>query len=105
MGDEHPVQALETQAGLQDLTLRAFATVDQEAEFIVDDDLARESTMNGRSGSGGTQEDDFEQASLVNNDRILKDARILPYFIDKCRLGEGRDHLCYNAKDEPDRQG
>ena len=39
VGDQDVVQALETDPGLQDLALGAFAAVDQEAVFIMLDDL------------------------------------------------------------------
>jgi len=35
VGDEDAVQSFEADAGLQDLALRAFAAVDQEAVFFV----------------------------------------------------------------------
>ena len=43
---------LETHARLQDLTLRAFAAIDQKTIFIVFDDLCGKSALGGRGRSG-----------------------------------------------------
>ncbi len=60
VGDENVVQVPEADAGLQDLALGAFAAVDQEAEFVVLDDLRRKPALGRGGGGGGAEEDDFE---------------------------------------------
>jgi len=60
MSDENMTQVLESDAGLQDLALRALAAVDQEAVLVVLEDLRGETTFGGRGGGGGAQENDFK---------------------------------------------
>jgi hypothetical protein len=64
MSDQDPVQAFETQPGLQNLALGAFTTIDQKAKFIMDDHLAGKPTVDGWGGCRSTEEDDFEQECL-----------------------------------------
>jgi len=81
MGDQDAVQALETQPGLQDLALGAFATVDQKTELIVDDHLAGKATVDGRGRSRSAEKDNFEQENLIYRDGFRRNARIVPYYL------------------------
>ena len=60
VGDENVAQVPEADAGLQDLALGAFAAVDQEAEFVVLDDLRGKAALGGGGGGGGAEKDDFK---------------------------------------------
>jgi hypothetical protein len=46
----------------------------------MDDHLAGKPTVDGRSRSGGTEEDDFEQENLIVGDGKEWNGRIVPYF-------------------------
>ena len=63
VGDENVVQVPEAEAGLQDLTLGALAAVNEEAEFVVLDDLRRKPAPGRRGGGGGAKEDNFKHRS------------------------------------------
>jgi len=45
VGDEDAVKALKAQTGLQDLALSTFTAVNQEAVFVMLDDLRRQTTL------------------------------------------------------------
>ncbi|MCX6036350.1 MAG: hypothetical protein NTW99_00340 [Chloroflexi bacterium] len=60
MRDENVVQVPEADAGLQDLTLGALAAVNEEAEFVVLDDLRRKPALGRRGGCRGAEENDFK---------------------------------------------
>ena len=83
MGDQDTVQAFESQAGLQDLALGAFTAVDQETELIMDYHLAGKPSVDGWSGSGSAEKDDFEQDNLIGKDGLRWNARIVPYFLKR----------------------
>src|SRR4030042_5723009 len=87
MSDKHAIQTLESQARLQDLALGAFSTIDQKAELVMDNHLARKPTVDGWSRSGGAKEDNFEQGCLKMYDKQGQIVRIVPYFVDKCPSG------------------
>src|SRR5512135_561660 len=63
MGDQDMAEILKAQAGLQDLALGALTAIDQEAVFIVLDDLCRQSTFGGGGRGGSAQEDDLKHES------------------------------------------
>jgi hypothetical protein len=53
-------QALETGSGLQDLALRSFSAVNEEAVLVMADNSSRKSTLGGGCGSGSPKEKNFE---------------------------------------------
>jgi hypothetical protein len=72
VGDEDFVQPLEPQAGFEDLPLRAFSAVHEEAMFVVNDNLRGEPTVDGRSGGGSAEEDDFKQGRAFEGEIALQ---------------------------------
>jgi hypothetical protein len=58
-------EILEARAGLQDLSLRPLAAIDQKAVFIVFDDLCRESAFCGGRGGGRAKKKYFKQYGIL----------------------------------------
>ena len=57
--DKNIAQVPEANPGLEDLALGAFAAVDQEAEFIVFNDLCRKPALGRRGRCGSAEKDNF----------------------------------------------
>ena len=66
MGQQHFVQAFEAQAAFQDLSLRPFAAIEQEAVLPVHDNMRGEATMDGWGRGGGAKEDEFKHICQCN---------------------------------------
>jgi hypothetical protein len=61
MRDQYAREVLESRAGLKDLSLRAFAAINQKTIFIVFDDLCRKPASCGGRGCRGAKKKYFEQ--------------------------------------------
>ena len=61
MREQDARQALEARAGLQDLTLCAFAAVHQKTIFVVGNNLPGKAALGGGCGSRGAEKQNFEQ--------------------------------------------
>ena len=72
------VQPLEANAAAQELPLGAFAAIDQEAVFAVNQHRCRQPTLCRRSGGGGAEKDQFEHettlAIVLHEVRMLREA-------------------------------
>jgi hypothetical protein len=61
MSQQDAREVLEARAGLQDLSLRTFAAIDQKTIFIVFDDLCGKTALCRRRGCRGAKKKYFEQ--------------------------------------------
>lgn len=58
-------QAFEPRAGLQDLSLRTFAAIDEEAIFVMRNDLRGKPAFCRRRGGRCTKKKNFEQCRIL----------------------------------------
>ncbi len=65
MREQNTIYAFESETRLQNLSLRAFTTIDQEAIFVMFDHLRRKPTSDGGGSSGCAKKDNFEQNLIL----------------------------------------
>jgi hypothetical protein len=76
--DQNPLQPFESQTRLQNLALRAFPAINQEAILVVHHNLRRQAAMHGGRGSGCAKEGDFKQGEPLRVKAVCSSSAILP---------------------------
>lgn len=89
--DQNTVDAAEADTGLQDLSLGALTTVDEETMLPEIDDLRRQPPVYGWGRGGGSEKDEFEQGRSLESSGFPDSGHpIVPHLeggIRRCALG------------------